>query len=87
MSGVGQTIPFVSLQTRLGMNNRAQGDSLEKLRADLRHFEEREAFGENPAVIEIKNHLLRRIAEIESAKRRTSAFEAAASRKLPNIHN
>ena len=53
-------------------------DTLEKLRADLRHFEQSADFGENPTVIEIKAHLLRRIGELESALRRTKGLELAA---------
>jgi hypothetical protein len=61
------------------MDNWTPGDSLEKLPADLRHCEKSADFGENPTVIEIKIHLLRRIAELESALRQTAPLQATAT--------
>jgi hypothetical protein len=58
------------------MNNPA--DYLERLRADLQHFEETGDIGENPTVLEIKDHLVRRITELESAMRRTKELESTA---------
>ena len=60
------------------MSNLAPADTIAKLRADLRHFEETGDFGENPTVIEIKVHLLRRIKELESALRRANTLVSEA---------
>jgi hypothetical protein len=57
---------------------------LQKLLADLLHFEETSDFGENSTVIEIKNHLLRRIADLESAMRRTRELESESSPATPD---
>jgi ABC-type uncharacterized transport system auxiliary subunit len=69
------------------MSNPPPGDSLVKLRSDLRHFEESGDFGENTTVIEIKAHILRRIAEFESVLRRTKTLEAAAFPMPPRAPN
>lgn len=60
------------------MSNLPPTDAMSKLRADLRHFEENGDFGQSPTVLEIKSHLLRRIAELEAALCRTKELEAAA---------
>jgi predicted transcriptional regulator len=57
------------------MNNLPHANNVEKLRADLRHFEENGDFGENSTVTEIKAHLLRRIVELEAALQRTDDLE------------
>jgi len=62
------------------MSNLPHADTIAKLRADLRHFEETGDFGENPTVMEIKAHLLRRIAELDAALRRVNSL---ASEGLP----
>jgi hypothetical protein len=67
----------------LYMPNSSSADSLAKLRADLNHFEESGDFSENPTVMEIKAHLLRRIAELEAALRRTKLLESAAPPRTP----
>jgi hypothetical protein len=54
------------------MSNSTICEPLEKLRADLRHFEDTTDFGENAAVLEIKSKLLRRIATLESALLRSA---------------
>ena len=58
------------------MSTGNQADSLDELRAEPKHFEASGDFGENPTVIEIKRHLLRRIAELESALSRAAELEA-----------
>jgi hypothetical protein len=52
-------------------------DFLEKLRADLRHFEESGHLGEDATIMETKERLLARIEELESALRHTAELEAA----------
>jgi predicted transcriptional regulator len=65
------------------MSNLSPADSLEKLRADLRHFEESSEFGENSTITQIKTHLLRRIADLESVLQRTNALDLAAPSVSP----
>jgi len=57
------------------MSNLPHADVLEKLRADLSHFDETGNFGDNPSIIAIREHLLRRIAELEAALRQTAKLE------------
>jgi hypothetical protein len=69
------------------MSDRNPMNSLDKLRADLRHFEECGDFGENPTLIEIKRRLLLRIAELESSQRRRAGSEAASTPGSPDIED
>jgi hypothetical protein len=69
------------------MFNPVPAASLEVRRADLRHFEETGDFGENQTVSEIKTHLLRRIAEIESALRRTNPLDSVVPWVSPEHSN
>ena len=75
ITNMARTItPNLSASQQMG--NPTAGESLEKLRSDLRHFEECGELGET--VMEIKSHLLRRIAEIEAAPGRIKVLEPAA---------
>jgi len=60
------------------MPNSSPADSIAKLRADLQHFEDSGDFGENATVASIRDHLLRRIAELEPALRTNKVLESAA---------
>jgi hypothetical protein len=48
------------------MPNSGPADSLAKLQAALKHFEESGDIAESPSVGAVKEHLLRRIAELEA---------------------
>jgi hypothetical protein len=65
------------------MSNETLVDSLEKLRANLRLFEESRDLDENPTVIETKRHLARRIAEIEYLQQRAAELESTWPDKEP----
>lgn len=60
-------------------NSRNRVNLLNKLRKDLKHFDESGHLGDDPNVIEIKNILFRRIAELEAALERTTEFAAATA--------
>lgn len=53
------------------MPNSNAGELLAKFRADLKHFEESGDVDENSSVATIREHLRRRIAELEAAVRQT----------------
>jgi hypothetical protein len=53
------------------MPNSNPGELLAKFRADLKHFEESGDVEENASIATIREHLLRRITELEAAVRRT----------------
>jgi hypothetical protein len=57
-------------------NSRDRANFLNKLREDLKHFDESDHLGDDPNVMEIKSILLRRIAELEAAIERTTALAA-----------
>lgn len=59
------------------MSNLPHADNVAKLRSDLRHFEECGDSGET--VMDIKAHLLRRIAELDAALRQINSSESEAS--------
>jgi hypothetical protein len=60
------------------MSNSRPTDTVARLRSGLKHFEENGDFCENLTVSEIKAHLLRRIAELDSAMHRTKELECWA---------
>ena len=66
------------------MSSRDPADSLAKLREDLKHFDESGHLVNDPNVSEIKSILLRRIAELEAALKRTAELAAAAALELPS---
>ena len=63
------------------MSSRDRADSLDKLREDLKHFDESGHLVDGAHVTEIKSILLRRIAEIEMAMQRTADLAAAGARE------
>jgi len=63
------------------MSNLPHADNVEMLRADLKHFEESGDSGQT--VMEIKAHLLRRIAELDAALSRINTLESGASSVPP----
>ena len=65
-------------------NSRDPADFLNKLREDLKHFDESGHLVDDPNVTEIKSILLRRIAELESAFQRTAEIAAAATLEQPS---
>ena len=65
------------------MNNKTLDDSLEKLRANLRQFEESGDSRANPTVIEIKRYLVTRIAELEYLLQRAAELEEACPTTEP----
>ena len=65
-----------NLSASLQMSNLPHAGNIEMLRADLRHFEQSGDSDENPTIMEIKAHLLRRIAELEAAQRPRRVFAA-----------
>lgn len=62
------------------MPNLSPAESLAKLRAALLHFEQSGEIAESSSVAVVKEHLIRRIAELEAVVRRT---EEAHSATLP----
>ena len=66
------------------MSSRDPADSLNKLREDLKHFDESGHLNEDPNVLEIKSILLRRIAELEGAQQRAAEFAAGAALEQPS---
>jgi hypothetical protein len=65
-------------------NSRDTADFLNKLREDLKHFDEGGHPVEDPTVMEIKNILLRRIGELEVAMQRTAELAAAEAPEQPS---
>ena len=65
-------------------NSRDRVNFLDKLREDLKHFDESGHLGYDPNVTEIKGILLRRIAELEAALERTAELAAAAALEKPS---
>jgi hypothetical protein len=71
-----RTIP-ADVSPSLYMPNSNPADSLAKLQADLKHFEESGDLGEKSSVAVVKEHLRRRIAELEAVVRRTEDSHSA----------
>jgi len=65
-------------------SSRDPADSLNKLREDLKHFDESGHLVDGANVMEIKSILLRRIAELEAAMQRTAELAAAADLEQPS---
>ena len=65
------------------MSNLPHAGNVEMLRSDLGHFEESGNVGLDLMVMEIKAHLLRRIAQLEVALRRINAL-AFATYQVPS---
>jgi hypothetical protein len=62
------------------MPNLGPSDSLAKLRAALLHFEQSGEIGKSDSVAVVKEHLVRRIAELEAAMRSVKDFESGAKK-------
>ncbi len=65
------------------MSNLPHAGTVEMLRSDLGHFEESGNLGADLMVMEIKAHLLRRIAGLEAVLRRINAL-AFATYQVPS---
>lgn len=63
----------------MSSSSRDSASFLDKLREDLKHFDESGHLLDDPNVTEIRSILLRRIAELESALQRTADLAGAAA--------